>query len=116
MIITYHEANDILLIRFNQEPIISEILPGPQVTVGITAQGVGQITIRAAQATGLLPVYVTPKGFFKKDKPSNKNKQDKPVAEVTALKEKKKKKKKKCCESYKTGKRCRRCPDAPLSS
>jgi hypothetical protein len=114
MIITYHEADDILLLQFNQQPIISEVLHGPQVTVGITTQGVGQITIRAAQATGLLPVYVTPKGFFKKDKPSHKK--DKPVAEAMAFQENKTRRKKKCCESYKKGKRCKRCPNAPLSS
>jgi hypothetical protein len=113
MIITYHEADDILLIRFNQEPIISEILHGPQVKVGITDQGVGQITILSVKAAGLLPVYVTPKSFFKKDKQSNKNKKDKPVKKPTALKEKKKKK---CCKSYEKGKRCKHCPDAPLSS
>jgi hypothetical protein len=104
------------LIQFNQQPIISAILHSPQEKVGITDQGVGQITILAAQATGLLPVYVTPKGFFKKDKPSNKNKKDKPVVKTTALKENKKRQKQKCCESYKQGKRCKNCPDAPLSS
>lgn len=109
MTIIYHQADDILLIQFNQQPIISEILHDPQVTIGITTQGIGQITIRAAQATGLLPVYVTPKGFFKKDKPSHKKEQ--PVAEITAIKENKKKTKKKCCESYQQGKRCKRCPN-----
>ncbi len=56
MDITYDEKEDILFIRFNNEPILRDISYGWNVNVGITARGIGQITILEAKTAGLLPI------------------------------------------------------------
>ena len=58
MEITYDEHEDILFIRFNNEPIIRDISHGFYVNVGITQNGIGQMTILDAKAVGLLPIYI----------------------------------------------------------
>jgi hypothetical protein len=50
MEISYDEMEDILFIRFNNEPIIKDISYNWNVNVGITSQGIGQITILDAKA------------------------------------------------------------------
>ena len=60
MEISYDEAEDILFIRFNNEPIVRDISYGWHVNVGMTAQGIGQITVLDAKAADLLPVYLPP--------------------------------------------------------
>jgi hypothetical protein len=59
MEITYDEAEDILFIRFNHAPIIRDISYGWHVNIGMTAQGIGEITILDAKATDLLPIYMS---------------------------------------------------------
>ncbi|MBF0098828.1 MAG: DUF2283 domain-containing protein [Magnetococcales bacterium] len=58
MKIDYDEEEDILFIRFNDEPVEQDISYGWNVNVGMTAGGIGQITILDAKADGLLPVKV----------------------------------------------------------
>ena len=58
MEISYNEEDDILFIQFNNEPIIRDISYGWHVNVGMTEQGIGQITILDAKATNLLPIYL----------------------------------------------------------
>ncbi|MEO5339236.1 MAG: DUF2283 domain-containing protein [Magnetococcus sp. MYC-9] len=56
MNIDYDEKEDILFIRFNDDPVEQDISYGWNVNVGMTARGIGQITILDAKADGLLPV------------------------------------------------------------
>ena len=58
MNIDYDEKEDILFIRFNDEPVEQDISYGWNVNVGMTAKGIGQITILDAKAAGLLPIKV----------------------------------------------------------
>ena len=48
MEISYDETEDILFIRFNDEPIVRDISYGWHVNVGMTETGIGQITILEA--------------------------------------------------------------------
>ncbi|MBF0192837.1 MAG: DUF2283 domain-containing protein [Magnetococcales bacterium] len=56
MNIDYDEQEDILFIRFNDEPVERDISYGWNVNVGMTAKGIGQMTILDAKADGLLPL------------------------------------------------------------
>lgn len=58
MEMSYDPQEDILFICFNKEPIVRDISYGWHVNVGMTEQGIGQITILEAKAAGLLPVYL----------------------------------------------------------
>lgn len=60
MQISYDETEDILFIQFNNKPIIRDISYGWHVNVGMTENGIGQITILDAKASDLLPVYLPP--------------------------------------------------------
>lgn len=58
MKLEYDEKEDVLFISFRNEPIIKDISYGWNVNVGMTEQGIGQITILDAKADGLLPLQV----------------------------------------------------------
>lgn len=58
MKIDYDEKEDILFIRFSDDMVEQDISYGWNVNVGMTAKGIGQITILDAKADGLLPVTV----------------------------------------------------------
>ncbi len=45
MDIRYDEKEDILFIRFSDEAIVRDVSHGWNVNVGMTAKGIGQITI-----------------------------------------------------------------------
>lgn len=64
MNIDYDENDDILFIRFSNEPVERDISYGWNVNVGMTANGIGQITILDAKADGLLPLKM-PDAVFK---------------------------------------------------
>ncbi|MEO5378693.1 MAG: DUF2283 domain-containing protein [Magnetococcus sp. DMHC-6] len=59
MNIDYDEEEDILFIRFNEGPVERDVSYGWNVHIGMTAKGVGQITILDAKADGLLPVKIS---------------------------------------------------------
>jgi hypothetical protein len=56
--ISYDEGEDTLFIRFNHDPIIRDISYGWHVNVGMTASGIGQITILEARTNCTLPVHL----------------------------------------------------------
>ena len=58
MQISYHEADDILFIKFNEDKIVREASYGWNVNISYTEHGIGEITILDAQADGLLPIVV----------------------------------------------------------
>jgi hypothetical protein len=58
MQITYYEEDDILFIKFNDDPIIRDVSHGWNVNVSYTAQGIGEMTLLDAKATGLLPIVM----------------------------------------------------------
>jgi len=60
MKITYDEQEDILLINFNDDPIIRDISLNWYVNIGFTEEGLGEISILEAKKIGLLPLYVQP--------------------------------------------------------
>jgi uncharacterized protein YuzE len=61
MKIDYDEKEDILFIQFSDQAIIKDISYGWNVNVGITANGIGQISVLGAKASGLLPLQVSQK-------------------------------------------------------
>jgi uncharacterized protein YuzE len=61
MKIDYDEKEDILFIRFTNEPVIKDVSYGWNVNIGMTEHGIGQITILDAKVNGLLPVEVAKK-------------------------------------------------------
>jgi uncharacterized protein DUF2283 len=61
MIIDYDEAEDTLFIRFSDKPVVRDISYGWNIHVGMTDEGIGQITILEAKADGLLPLRVPEK-------------------------------------------------------
>ncbi len=66
MEISYDKTEDILFIRFNDAVVIRDISYGWNVNIGMTEQGIGQITILDAKEAGLLPLYVNePEEFMK---------------------------------------------------
>lgn len=58
MEISYDEQEDILFISFNNEQIIKDVSYNWNVNIGLTAQGIGQITILDAKAANLLPLNI----------------------------------------------------------
>ena len=60
MDIRYDEKEDILFIRFSDEAIVRDVSHGWNVNVGMTAKGIGQITILDATASDLLPIHIPP--------------------------------------------------------
>lgn len=60
MEISYNEIEDILFICFNHDPIIRDISYGWHINVGMTENGIGQITVLEAKAKNLLPIYLPP--------------------------------------------------------
>lgn len=64
MEISYDETEDILFIRFNNEAIIRDISYDWHINIGMTAKGIGQITILEAKAMNLLPVYLPPQSTW----------------------------------------------------
>ncbi len=60
MQINYDEQEDILLIAFNNQPIVSDVSLNWNVNIGMTEKGIGEISILEAKASGLLPLYVKP--------------------------------------------------------
>ena len=62
MQISYHEADDILFIKFNEDKIVREVSHGWNVNIGYTENGIGEITILDAKADGLLPIVVDKAG------------------------------------------------------
>ena len=71
MEISYDEKDDILFIRFNSEPIVEDVSYGWNVNIGVTAHGIGQITILDARAADLIPIHLSPdlKPALKFDRP-----------------------------------------------
>jgi uncharacterized protein YuzE len=69
MKIDYDEREDVLFIRFRDEPVIKDVSYGWNVNIGITEHGIGQITILDAEADGLLPLQVSKKYCTVKLKP-----------------------------------------------
>lgn len=61
MKIDYDEKEDILFIQFNDETVIKDISYDWNVNVGMTAHGIGQISILDAKAEGILPLHVSQK-------------------------------------------------------
>jgi uncharacterized protein YuzE len=60
MDIKYDAKEDILFILFNNEKIVKDISYGWNVNVGMTSNGIGQITVLDAKASNLLPIHVPP--------------------------------------------------------
>lgn len=58
MKIDYDEKEDLLFIQFDRAPVVRDISYGWNVNVGMTARGIGQITILDAKADGLLPLEI----------------------------------------------------------
>lgn len=58
MNIDYNEQDDILFIRFNDSPVEQDVSYGWNINIGMTAHGIGQITILDAKADGLLPLKI----------------------------------------------------------
>lgn len=58
MEIAYDEIEDILFIRFNNQPILRDISYGWHVNVGMTESGIGQITILEAKSQNCLPIHL----------------------------------------------------------
>lgn len=116
MKIVYDKQDDILLLQIYNGPIITEIMHN-NVNLRFTSQGLGQVIIVQAAASGLLPVYVKPKKLFKKLKSLTatevKSASGGPMPMATdslLLPPPSLPLKKKCCKSYKQGKRCKNCP------
>ena len=60
MTISYDDSDDILFIRFSDAPIIEDVSYGWNVNIGMTAQGIGQITILDAKEADLIPIHMAP--------------------------------------------------------
>ena len=58
MQIIYHEADDILFIKFNADKIVRDVSHGWNVHIGYTENGIGEITILGEILTGC----VSPRG------------------------------------------------------
>lgn len=60
MEISYDEKEDILFIRFSDAPIVQDISYGWNVNIGMTALGIGQITILDARDADVIPIHMSP--------------------------------------------------------
>lgn len=61
MKIDYDEKEDVLFIHFTNDPIVKDLSYGWNITIGITENRIGQITILDAKEEGLLPLQVPKK-------------------------------------------------------
>lgn len=66
MQIHYDEQEDILVLLFNELPITKDVSLNWNVNIGMTEQGVGEISILDAKASGLLPLSIEPSQILKK--------------------------------------------------
>lgn len=57
----YDEEEDVLVLRFTDEPLLKDISYGWNILVAMTHSGIGQITILNAKDSGMLPILVDPK-------------------------------------------------------
>lgn len=57
----YDEEEDVLVLRFSNEPLLKDISYGWNVLVAMTHSGIGQVTILNAKDSGMLPIMVDPK-------------------------------------------------------
>lgn len=57
----YDEVEDVLVLRFTDEPLLKDISYGWNVLIAMTHSGIGQVTILDAKQSGLLPIMVDPK-------------------------------------------------------
>ncbi|MHB8763320.1 MAG: DUF2283 domain-containing protein [Deferrisomatales bacterium] len=60
MEISYDEKDDILFIRFNDEPIVQDVSYGWNVNIGMTARDIGQVTLLDAREAEFLPIHLSP--------------------------------------------------------
>ncbi|MBB1089716.1 DUF2283 domain-containing protein [Rhodopseudomonas palustris] len=58
MKITYHEADDILLIEFSTLPIVRDESVNWNINVGYTVEGLGELTILEARQCGFYPFEI----------------------------------------------------------
>jgi uncharacterized protein YuzE len=58
MKIDYDEDEDTLFICFGNSPIVRDISYGWNVNVGMSKNGIGQITVLDAKADGILPLQI----------------------------------------------------------
>lgn len=58
MRIEYDAKEDTMLIHISDHPVVRDISYGWNVNVGMTANGIGQITILDAKQDGLLPIEI----------------------------------------------------------
>lgn len=58
MRIEYDEKEDILFIRFSDKPIVRDVSHGWNVVVGMSQEGIAQITVLNAKKDGFLPLEV----------------------------------------------------------
>lgn len=56
MTISYDRDEDILFLRFNEEPVTRDISYGWNINAAMTEKGIGQITVVDAKSAGLLPI------------------------------------------------------------
>lgn len=57
----YDEVEDVLVLRFTDEPLLKDISYGWNVLIAMTHSGIGQVTVLDAKQSGLLPIMVDPK-------------------------------------------------------
>ena len=58
MKIEYDEKEDILFIRFSDKPVVCDVSHGWNIVVGISEDGIAQITVLDAKKNGFLPLEV----------------------------------------------------------
>ena len=58
MIINYDEKEDILFIKFTEDPVLKDVSYDWNVNIGYTSGGIGQITILDAANYGLMPIQL----------------------------------------------------------
>ncbi len=56
MRIEYEAQDDILYIEFNKEPIVKDISYGWNINIGYAANGIAEITVLDAKASGYWPL------------------------------------------------------------
>lgn len=56
MTINYDRDEDILFLRFNEEPVTRDISYGWNINAAMTEKGIGQNTVLDAKSAGLLPI------------------------------------------------------------
>ena len=61
MEIRYDEEEDVLVLRFTEEPLLKDISYGWNVMIAMSHNGIGQVTILDAKQSGMLPILIDPK-------------------------------------------------------